>query len=586
MYHEGFNKQKRAAAALGVSVMMLALWTSGASAAPDPLKCKRTIAKETAKFESKKIKNIQKCHDHVLKGDIAGPCPDTDTATSNSEAETKMRDKIKKACIDEAVNLADIGFDDLVNKCDAGSTQAGKVCDPAAGGTCQQEAGTPCDPTKVGCEPGSTSCPDCPAGKVCIRNGCPAACLVGPRTGSQCEQDLDCASCGAGTPTPGAICTTGANQCGQVCAAGACGCVVPAGGCGFSTAGCVPTNSCPTVENDGLPNGSCDSALADPATTSLSECLVCNSEGAVDQLIALDSGGLNDPGTDSDLVKCERAIVKEAVKFYRAKRKALQKCEDAIFKGKFGGPCPDAKALDKINKATAKVLDKIPSKCTGLSTAATGGPFFCPGFVVPGGSSCGNTIATVADLAECVQCIAEYKADILTRATAPANGALPPEANPKCGNGKIDVGETCDDGNTLSGDACPSDCTIGPCAGGGSPVVGTVSFSSPVALSSLQLTLEYPDQQLRIVGTGPGVAGQITPLGEFDSVTPNDLDYILKILLIDTDLVGEPGPGAFTVNFQTCAGAVPPFVFNCHVDAAIDLSAQTVPGVSCSASVP
>jgi len=32
-----------------------------------------------------------------------------------------------------------------------------------------------------------------------------------------------------------------------------------------------------------------------------------------------------------------------------------------------------------------------------------------------------------------------------------------------CGNGVIDAGETCDDGNTAGGDACPSDCTLPLC---------------------------------------------------------------------------------------------------------------------------
>jgi len=31
-----------------------------------------------------------------------------------------------------------------------------------------------------------------------------------------------------------------------------------------------------------------------------------------------------------------------------------------------------------------------------------------------------------------------------------------------CGNGIIDVGETCDDGNTIDGDGCSSTCQSGP----------------------------------------------------------------------------------------------------------------------------
>src|SRR6185369_14024316 len=34
-----------------------------------------------------------------------------------------------------------------------------------------------------------------------------------------------------------------------------------------------------------------------------------------------------------------------------------------------------------------------------------------------------------------------------------------------CGNGTLDPGEACDDGNTRSGDGCPADCTP-PCGDG------------------------------------------------------------------------------------------------------------------------
>lgn len=36
---------------------------------------------------------------------------------------------------------------------------------------------------------------------------------------------------------------------------------------------------------------------------------------------------------------------------------------------------------------------------------------------------------------------------------------VPPDADLVCGNGRLDPGERCDDGNTMSGDSCPSDCT-------------------------------------------------------------------------------------------------------------------------------
>ncbi|MBO4350159.1 MAG: DUF4215 domain-containing protein, partial [Proteobacteria bacterium] len=42
-----------------------------------------------------------------------------------------------------------------------------------------------------------------------------------------------------------------------------------------------------------------------------------------------------------------------------------------------------------------------------------------------------------------------------------------PDTKPKCGNGKVETGEECDDGNTDDGDGCSSDCHNEGCSGDG-----------------------------------------------------------------------------------------------------------------------
>src|SRR5262249_18055521 len=53
--------------------------------------------------------------------------------------------------------------------------------------------------------------------------------------------------------------------------------------------------------------------------------------------------------------------------------------------------------------------------------------------------------------------------DIDTLGVTSVKTQLPPVAV-GCGNGIVDPGETCDDGNTLDGDNCPSSCVIQTCS--------------------------------------------------------------------------------------------------------------------------
>src|SRR6185436_12695263 len=46
-----------------------------------------------------------------------------------------------------------------------------------------------------------------------------------------------------------------------------------------------------------------------------------------------------------------------------------------------------------------------------------------------------------------------------------ATGSMPICALPTCGDGHLDRGEACDDGNNVSGDGCPADCRP-PCGDG------------------------------------------------------------------------------------------------------------------------
>jgi len=192
--------------------------------------------------------------------------------------------------------------------------------------------------------------------------------------------------------------------------------------------------SCRNVEG-----GSCNNAITN--CNDVSECLVCVSNAAVNQAITLYYGQIDQGATDSDVIKCQRSIGKFTTKFLVAKNKALQKCEDAVLKGVFSGPCPDAgKATPAIAKADSKKRASICKACGGadrmcggdadLTTTQIGFTSSCPNVTIPGASSsCAHAISTVQDIVDCVDCVTEFKDDCLDAITVPELKSYPSQCN-------------------------------------------------------------------------------------------------------------------------------------------------------------
>ncbi len=191
--------------------------------------------------------------------------------------------------------------------------------------------------------------------------------------------------------------------------------------------------SCPNFEG-----GSCANAIAD--CSGVSDCLACVGHAAVDQAIDLYYGNANLGTTATDVVKCQRAIGKYTAKFFAAKSKALQKCEDKKLTGSLSGACPDAgKAAPAIAKAESKKRAGICKTCGGgdrlcgggddLTPATIGFAATCPSVTVPGGPACGGPVTTLTQLVDCVDCVTEYKADCLDALAAPGLKSYPAECN-------------------------------------------------------------------------------------------------------------------------------------------------------------
>jgi hypothetical protein len=168
-----------------------------------------------------------------------------------------------------------------------------------------------------------------------------------------------------------------------------------------------------------------------------------------------------------------------------------------------------------------------------------------------------------------------------------------------CGDGFVEEGETCDDGNTVDEttvpydpnniDHCPADCRIEGCT----PVTSssrkvTVELTGGVpdiGLAGVTVFLRYPEGKVVIPGSGAGVGGSILGVPAGFLSQPNDLDYGLLEALVGS---GDALPQSIlTVNFQDCQGVDPPAAsdFICVVKDAADTNFSTVAGVQCGVSL-
>ena len=129
-------------------------------------------------------------------------------------------------------------------------------------------------------------------------------------------------------------------------------------------------------------------------------------------------------GAQSDPLKCQRAVVKETTKFFAAKVKALQKCEESKAKDKLVASTDcQTEAAAKIVKAESKLRAGIDKQCGGANKVCDGvddnldyqtlfGMSTCPNFE---NGSCTQPIAAddCTGLRECLVCIGEAVVDQL-----------------------------------------------------------------------------------------------------------------------------------------------------------------------------
>jgi cysteine-rich repeat protein len=287
------------------------------------------------------------------------------------------------------------------------------------------------------------------------------------------------------------------------------------------------------------------------------------------------------------VLKCQKDIGKRTAKFFDAVEKALAKCQDALIKGKVPS-CPDSKAADKITKASAKLDAAIAKTCTGASTISGGAkPSVILGQSTRFGACPQANTQTPAGLSGTLGCLTQAAAscDVGLTVGDPTCSVL------LCGNGQIDAGETCDDGNTVADtgfgpdDICPPDCSVAACSVTGTQSV-TVQLTTATPLVSALVLVGYDDNKVSI----PGIGSQASVINSVTSgvfaTSPDDTDTALRIDLEDPSFVGIGSGPAATVTFNTCTGTpVTAADFNCVVVSAGDTSTEVF-GATCAVTVP
>jgi hypothetical protein len=176
--------------------------------------------------------------------------------------------------------------------------------------------------------------------------------------------------------------------------------------------------------------------------------------------------------------------------------------------------------------------------------------------------------------------------------------------NDGCGSGFITGAETCDDGNVVNTDDCPSDCIIDTCDPDGTITTATVSFAgAKKTVGGITVFIDYPEDRAIIPGTGsaipPGVIYDIIdPIPNFfpTNTAFNDRDHALTaVLAAATDPGPPPVVEAFgtsndlmKIDFEGCTGEPDAVTadFSCTVVNAAGVDGKAESSATCSVTVP
>jgi hypothetical protein len=162
--------------------------------------------------------------------------------------------------------------------------------------------------------------------------------------------------------------------------------------------------------------------------------------------------------------RCQAAVQKSYEKILQAQIRTFESCKKTGLKsGSIDSEaalaaCFDAVTADtrgRIGKGVVKLADALATSCGGVVL----------GDAFPGGCSSPGFPACVEQKSACRTCLMitevdglDVQCDMADNGVADASCVDPR----RCGDGVLDAGEQCDDGNGVNGDCCSSTCTAEP----------------------------------------------------------------------------------------------------------------------------
>lgn len=244
-------------------------------------------------------------------------------------------------------------------------------------------------------------------------------------------------------------------------------------------------------------------------------------------------------------------------------------------------PVPTTSSTSSTSLPIPTTSSTSSSTSTSTSSTSTSAP---PTTTVPTTSSTVGTVPPTTTSTTATSTTSTTATSTTATTTTSTSTTRPAAA---CGNGVIEPGETCDDGNTVDGDSCPSNCRIELCTAAPSTARAfTVSFTRPAGadVAGITVLVDYPEGKVGIPGSGGdnSVKSSITNLPTGALGTPNDLDYAVREVVASFNPI--PEGRLFTLTFQDCQGATPPAAseFGCRVEDAADQLGLPVDGVTCT----